>query len=118
MGKKNYALKLYGSFDSIMSLETFEPEEIREGLITDLHIGARKLLIRNINPLEFFAERLDILRHSVITGDEIGGGVIPVDTFGRKWRDETGKLYQFLADKAEIVDRVTAGLPMRLKGFR
>lgn len=116
MGKRDYALKIYGSFDSVMSLETCEPEEIREGLITDLHAGSKKLLARNINPLEFFAERLDILSHSVITGDEIGGGVVPVDSFARKWRDETGKLYQFLADKADIVDRVIAGLPMRLKG--
>ena len=116
MGKRTYALKLYGSFPNEMSLEDSEPEEIREGLITDLHIGAKKLLIRNISPLEFFSERLGILRHSVITGDEIGGGVVPADPFGRKWRDETGKLYQFLADKAEIVDRIFAGLPMRLKG--
>ncbi|MBR1437779.1 MAG: bifunctional adenosylcobinamide kinase/adenosylcobinamide-phosphate guanylyltransferase [Synergistaceae bacterium] len=116
MGKRTYALKLYGSFTNEMSLEDSEPEEIREGLITDLHIGVKKLLTRNINPLEFFSERIGILRHSVITGDEIGGGVVPLEALERKWRDETGRLYQFLADKAEIVDRVFAGLPMRLKG--
>ena len=32
------------------------------------------------------------------------------------WADETGKIYQFLANEAEIVDRVFAGLAIRLKG--
>ena len=52
----------------------------------------------------------------MITGDEVCGGVVPADSFSRKWRDETGKLYQYLAGEAEIVDRVFAGLALRLKG--
>ena len=51
-----------------------------------------------------------------MTGDEICGGVVPSDSFGRKWRDETGKLYQYLANESDIVDRVFAGLALRLKG--
>ena len=42
--------------------------------------------------------------------------VVPVDPFERRWRDETGLLYQFLARESAIVDRVWAGLAVRLKG--
>ena len=116
MGKKNYALKIYGSFENVTDLSTELPEKIKSGLIINIHDGVKILLEGNIDPLKFFADRIDTLRHSVIIGDEICGGVVPVEAFARKWRDETGRLYQFLADESEIVDRIFAGLPLRLKG--
>ena len=115
MGKKNYALKIYGGFDSVQDLSE-NVDGIKPGLLTNIHGGAKNLLARGISPTEFFADRIEILRQCVITGDEICGGVVPVDSFMRKWRDETGKLYQYLASESEIVDRVFAGLALRLKG--
>ena len=116
-GKRAYALKLYGHFDSEYNLEDVYPEEITSsGLITNIHSGIKNLMMRNINPREFFMSRIDLLRQCVITGDEISCGVIPVDEFQRQWRDETGMIYQFLAREADIVDRIFAGLALRLKG--
>lgn len=116
-GKMLYAQKLYTSFPAIYDLEHEHPDSINTpGLITNIHLGVRTLLTENISPCEFFMSRLEILRHSVIIGEEICGGVIPVDEFGRLWRDETGKLYQLLAAEADIVDRIFAGLALRLKG--
>ena len=115
MGKKDYALKLYGTFENVADL-SHNIDDIRPGLITNIHEGAKILLTRGISPTEFFADRINILRECVMTGDEICGGVVPVDSFGRKWRDETGKLYQYLANESDIVDRVFAGLALRLKG--
>ena len=117
MGKKIYAEKLYGKFDNVYDLSIQELENVKNsGLIINLHIGIKNLLMKNINALEFFEARIKFLRQYVITGDEISGGIIPVDKFERQWRDETGKIYQFLANEAEIVDRVFAGLAIRLKG--
>ena len=120
MGKRDYAKKLYGSFDMIYDMNTQDPEEITEitraGLILNIHIGSKKLIQKNISPCEFFMSHLDILRHCVIIGDEISGGVIPADEFSRRWRDETGLLYQAIAREADIVDRIFAGLALRLKG--
>ena len=116
MGKQDYAYKLYGSFERVYDLACEHPEAITSpGLIVNLHMGVKDLLVREIDVLEFFRERINILRACVIIGDEISGGVVPVDKFEREWRDVTGKLYQYLAEEAEIVDRVFAGLPLRLK---
>ena len=115
MGKRDYALKIYGAFENTYDLSR-DIDDIRPGLLTNIHEGAKSLLARGINPTEFFADRIEILRNCVIIGDEICGGVVPIDSFKRKWRDETGKLYQYLASEAEIVDRVFAGLALRLKG--
>lgn len=117
MGKRAYAEKIYGSFAIIYDMKRQDPKDIiTPGLITNLHIGTKKLLYESISPRKFFMSRIELLRPSVIIGDEIGGGVVPVDAFARRWRDETGLLYQALARKAEIVDRVFAGLALRLKG--
>ena len=115
MGKRNYAVKIYGSFENFVDLAEFLPDEFSGGLITNLQAGVKTLLKKEIDPLRFFAERIESLRHCVITGDEISGGVVPVDSFERRWRSETGKLYQYLANEADIVDRIFAGLPLRLK---
>lgn len=117
MGKKDYAKKLYGDFKIIYNLESDDPKKIvSTGLITNLHLGVKSLLQKNICALEFFTPRMEILRDCVIIGDEISSGVIPLDKFSRKWRDETGRLYQFLASEADTVDRIFAGLALRLKG--
>lgn len=118
MGKRAYAENLYKNFDSVYDLETCEAESIDNGfnLILNLQEGVKNLLLKNINALEFFEARIEILRGSILIGDEISGGVIPIEKFERQWRDEMGRLYQFLAKEADIVDRVFAGLPLRLKG--
>lgn len=117
MGKRAYAEKLYKNFNCVYDLENGDPEDIKtSGLILNLHCGVKNLLQKNINALEFFASRIEILKSSVIIGDEISGGVVPVDKFERLWRDETGRVYKFLASEADIVDRIFAGLPLRLKG--
>ena len=115
MGKRDYAVRLYGNFGNVCNLSLDDPERIRAGLIISIHEGVKTLIARRIDPVNFMAARIDILRNCVITGDEICGGVVPADSFGRKWRDETGRLYQYLTREADIVDRVFAGLPLRLK---
>ena len=116
-GKRSYAEKLYPNFRIVYNLATEHPAKIiTSGLIVNLHLGVRQLLNENISPYEFFMSRLDVLKECVIVGDEISGGVVPIDEFERCWRDETGRVYQLLAREAEIVDRVFAGLALRLKG--
>ncbi|MBQ7216935.1 MAG: bifunctional adenosylcobinamide kinase/adenosylcobinamide-phosphate guanylyltransferase [Synergistaceae bacterium] len=116
-GKLSYANKLYTNFPAVYDLEREHPESINTpGLIMNMHLGVRRLLAEGTEPYEFFGSRLDILRESVIIVEEICGGIVPADEFLRRWRDETGRICQLLASEAEIVDRVFAGLAVRLKG--
>ena len=116
MGKRDYAENLYENFDFIYDLENTEPENIKNsGLILNIQDGVKNLLLKNIDVIDFFSSKIAILKKSVLIGDEISGGVVPIDEFERLWRDQTGKLYRFLASEADIVDRIFAGLPMRLK---
>jgi len=51
----------------------------------------------------------------VIVSNEVGGGVVPENALARAFRDVVGRANQMLADAAEEVFLVVAGIPVRLK---
>lgn len=116
MGKLAYARSLYGEPKRLCDLSCEKPEDMDGAdFIANVQDGVRTLLTRGSDVQEFFKARIGSLRECIIIADEIGSGPVPIDPFERKRRDETGLLYQMLAQEADIVDRVWAGLPMRLK---
>lgn len=48
--------------------------------------------------------------------DEVGSGVIPADPAERLMREQTGRLCCRLAQRAERVVRLVAGIPVTIKG--
>ena len=117
MGKLRYAKKLYGEDAVVCDLAASAPEDMFEArVVVNLQDGVRYMLERKESPRDFFENSAPRLEDKVLIGDEIGGGVVPMDAFERLWRDETGFVYQILAARAARVDRIWAGLPHRLKG--
>ena len=94
-GKREIAEKLY-------------PDEPK---IYNLHEKVREMLQREQDPLELSAT----LRGHVITCDEIGCGVVPIDETLRAWREATGRANNYLASEAKKVYRVFCGLEQELK---
>ena len=58
----------------------------------------------------------DTLCRLVITCDEIGCGIVPIDRADENWREAVGRLCCALAQKADAVVRVIAGVPQFIKG--
>lgn len=54
--------------------------------------------------------------HLIVVTNEVGDGIVPMDAMSRHFREAQGQLNQRLASEADLVVRVTAGLPMALKG--
>ncbi|SFC46221.1 bifunctional adenosylcobinamide kinase/adenosylcobinamide-phosphate guanylyltransferase [Tropicimonas isoalkanivorans] len=52
----------------------------------------------------------------VIVSNEIGQGIVPENFLGRRFRDLQGRLNRLLAERADLVVAVMAGLPLTLKG--
>jgi adenosylcobinamide kinase/adenosylcobinamide-phosphate guanylyltransferase len=50
-----------------------------------------------------------------VVSNEVGWGVVPDNALARRFRDEAGRLHQRVAELAEEVVLVVAGLPLRLK---
>ena len=74
--------------------------------IENLHEIVRKMLKEDKDPLSL----ADTLCGHVITCDEIGCGIVPID------REAVGRLCCALAQKADAVVRVIAGVPQFIKG--
>jgi len=51
----------------------------------------------------------------VCVANEVGLGIVPEHTLGRIFRDHAGRLNQQVAERADRVDFVAAGLPITLK---
>lgn len=50
-----------------------------------------------------------------LVSNEVGFGIVPDNALARRFRDEAGRLHQALAQAAEAVTLVMAGLPLRMK---
>jgi len=55
-------------------------------------------------------------RDVIVVGNEVGMGIVPDNRMGRDFRDYAGWLNQDLAEIADTVVLVVAGIPMVLKG--
>jgi adenosylcobinamide kinase/adenosylcobinamide-phosphate guanylyltransferase len=51
----------------------------------------------------------------VLVSNEVGLGVVPTDAMARAFVDHAGRLHQSIAEQADVVDFVAAGLPLHLK---
>ena len=64
-------------------------------IIENLHEIVRKMLQESKDPMSL----LDALRGHVITCDEVGCGVVPIDRADENWRESVGRLCCALAQK-------------------
>jgi adenosylcobinamide kinase/adenosylcobinamide-phosphate guanylyltransferase len=56
--------------------------------------------------------------HLIIVSNEVGMGLVPVYPSGRAFRDLLGRANQLVADRADRVYLLVAGIPQNLKGGR
>lgn len=58
----------------------------------------------------------DAAPHVVVVTNEVGDGVVPAHALGRWYRDALGTANQRVAAAADVVVRMTVGIPQLLKG--
>ena len=52
----------------------------------------------------------------IVISNEVGGGIVPDNELGRKFRDTAGLANQIIAESAQQVYLVVSGIPLKIKG--
>jgi adenosylcobinamide kinase/adenosylcobinamide-phosphate guanylyltransferase len=52
---------------------------------------------------------------TLLVSNEVGWGIVPENALARRFRDEQGRLNQKIAQLADRVTLIAAGLPLQLK---
>lgn len=67
------------------------------------------------DPIAYFQAHREQWRSSVLICRDISSGVVPMGEENRRWRQNTGRLCQYLSKEATRVSRIFCGLEQRLK---
>lgn len=95
--------------------KTDVPEEaLLKPYVAAYHLFLRRVLERGENP-EDYTRAMLAAAPEIISMDEVGCGVVPVERKEREYREAVGRCGQILAAEAEQVYRVTCGIPLRIK---
>ncbi len=97
--------------------EVCSPETaLRAPAVADFHLLIRAVLEAGGDAQDFARRLLAENPGAAVSCDEIGGGIVPLDPFERRWREETGRALGILAaDEGTRLVRVWYGIPEVLK---
>ncbi len=103
-----------GAFAKQLQKEA-EAAGVAAPLVEQLHLRIRKDLQEGKDTKERLAALLLTSPGAIVTCDEVGCGLVPMDAFERQWREEVGRLCCWLAEEAEAVYRLQCGISRRIK---
>lgn len=78
------------------------------------HLFLRQVLERGENP-EDYTKKVIAASPEIISMDEVGCGIVPVDRKEREYREAAGRCGQLLAAEAKEVYRVICGISQQIK---
>ena len=116
-GKLAYALRLTGAdAGQIIYGEGCPLHTAQTGLVLDgLHHLVRRCLQAGVEPLILLEGLIAQNPELVLTAQEVGCGIVPMEPEEREWRESCGRICCELAARAVQVDRVVCGIPTCIK---
>lgn len=105
-----------GKYNWVM--ENYNVEGQKPDIINGYHLKIRENLSLGKDPLEEAARLVAAYKDKnlIIIMDEIGCGIVPLDSFERKYRDIAGQTGCYLAGEASEVIRIVCGIGIKIKG--
>lgn len=108
-----YALQKNKVWNGILPNDT---EPTGNTVIMDhFHKWVKSRMISGGCPEEEIMSFLDCNEDCIIICDEIGNGIVPIDSFEREYRERVGRILVRLAKRAEEVERIICGIGQRIK---
>ena len=84
-------------------------------IINHFHQWVKSRMVSGGCPEDEIMSFLDCNEDCIIICDEIGNGIVPIDSFEREYRERTGRILVQLAMRAEEVERIICGIGQKIK---
>lgn len=114
-GKRDFAKEAFHLKDSDFFTCTGTEIDFSKPCIDMLEEFTYACVKAGMDPLAYFQENQALWQDSILICQDIFCGVVPLGADLRKWRNETGRLCQYLSKEAEQVSRIFCGLEQKLK---
>ena len=116
-GKLDYACETFGISHKDVFNCTREKVEVdyEKAILNNVEELVYACLANNRDPMKYLAARKSRWIDSVMIINDISCGLVPMDADDRAFREAVGRTAMYLAQEAENVTRVFAGLGKRLK---
>ena len=117
-GKLEYVLLKY-DLQKNMVWDGVLPNDIERKekfvIINHFHQWVKSRMVSGGCPEDEIMSFLDCNEDSIIICDEIGNGIVPIDSFEREYRERMGRILVQLAKRAEEVERIICGIGQKIK---
>lgn len=116
-GKLDYVLnKTKIPKGEILHGETCEFQELLvKPLVTQFHLWIKRMLLEGKDVSTLVEQIIKANKDLIIIVNELGCGVVPMDSFDREYREVTGRICCIIAKEANEVHRVICGVGMVIK---
>jgi adenosyl cobinamide kinase/adenosyl cobinamide phosphate guanylyltransferase len=113
--KTQYAKEKYNLTEKDIHICDSTEIDFSKKCVADLEKFTFACVKNNMDSVEYFKQHSEKWKNSIIICQDIFCGVVPMGAENRKWRQETGRLCQYLSKEAETVTRIFCGLEQKLK---
>lgn len=110
--KQQFDLSEYEQYDRVLPVSGTGGKNI---LIDRLHLWVKKQLEEQNDPETALRTFLEKQTNWILISDEVGNGIVPMDTLEREYRERTGRMLITVAQQADEVIRVVCGIGQKLK---
>ena len=114
-GKTQYAKGKYNLTEADIHICDSVEIDFSKKCVADLEKFSFVCVKNNMDSVEYFKQHSERWKNSIIICQDIFCGVVPMGAENRKWRQETGRLCQYISKEAETVTRIFCGLEQKLK---
>lgn len=110
-GKRAYARERFGLIPRACTPE----EALVAPAVMDFHETIKTLCARGSSVDDYLNRLFSLNPDVLILCNEVGMGIVPMDSGERFWREEVGRACCLIAARADTVVRMVCGLPQVLK---
>ena len=114
-GKTLYAKEKFSLSDNSIFRCCGKEIDFSKKCIDNIEDFTRMCVENNIDAVQYFKAHCQQWQDNIIICRDIFCGVVPLGADNRRWRQETGRLCQYLSQEAESVVRIFCGLEQKLK---